>query len=258
MVSKSTECSFKDKMNLLMGLDTKSAKFVVNLPQFSTGDASIHILLRDCTGIKSPPLLQTMSLQPQRRVITCMAVFAIFAMGALPCSNGFSTFAPSRLFWNPSFRPTPAASNTRLQIPSVSSAVSALGSLRILGGRRIPEAFNRRPKNDGMRRFSMAITRGDLTFHPRVTIFGGGNFGLALALVLSKNNIPVTVLVRYEPSPSTVPHTDRSQKKSASVSIVPPCNKFVYVEANFRMCFKWILFPMRALRPEFPLTKMMF
>jgi hypothetical protein len=40
-------------------------------------------------------------------------------------------------------------------------------------------------------------TKGDLTFFPRVTVLGGGNFGLALALVLGQNNIPVTVLVRF-------------------------------------------------------------
>jgi len=40
--------------------------------------------------------------------------------------------------------------------------------------------------------------RGAITHAPRVTVMGGGNFGLCLALVLSSNRIPVTMLVRRQ------------------------------------------------------------
>lgn len=39
--------------------------------------------------------------------------------------------------------------------------------------------------------------RGAITHAARVTVFGGGNFGLALAIVLANNRVPVTILVRW-------------------------------------------------------------
>jgi hypothetical protein len=59
-------------------------------------------------------------------------------------------------------------------------------------------SFNSQNRRPSSRQFQTYMNnKGDLTFFPRVTVLGGGNFGLALALVLGQNNVPVTVLVRY-------------------------------------------------------------
>ena len=142
------------------------------------------------------------------------------ALAALAMIASRATFASSFL---PSSRPGIVVVPSTPPPPSMLLPMLLPGDGRPLvggrgdGGGRRRRAHPRPPP--GLR---MESDSPPPPYHPvRVTVMGGGNFGLALATVVARKGVPTTLLVRSEDVASHINEEHRHPKYMSDVSLPP-------------------------------------